>query len=743
MTYPRPGTLFPAGLLLCASLTMASGETIIQTVGNIDWNAAMWGDPAAAPTAGNDYVTATGVTSNTVRISATGTASTFGGDSLTVSAGTRALLKNQNGAISTLNGNLVLDGGRLSHAPNTGPHAGTLDLTQLVVSGTGSLIDINGVTTLTIDGTLAGSGDLLLKPELSAGGTISITGVGDYTGALTVQAPIRLDFGTDHTFTNSLTLQGTASLNVDQALTFKLGNLVANGTIVPAGTYTGIDLTGLGSNFVDSGGTLTVVAADADSDGLPDFYEDQIIAFDPLDAVDGYDDIAGPNNAPATTDFDGDGRTDTAEYAAGDAFAQTDPTNPDMDGDGLKDGPEVAGTNNNGVSTGFGPTDPKNTDSDFDGFDDNTEVRYGSDPNSGVMPGTGVTLVNGSFEEPVTPTVGTAAAVSSGTVPGWSVAENDFYVLTGFDFADGNNPTGPKEGFQFASADRRAPSPDVEPTAFPEGIDANMSMKQEIDVSSLATEIDAGTRTFLLDFDWRDNDTADDGLVTLEFLDGSGLNLGRSTVFRTANSGAQWAHGRHAGYPPVGTRKVRVIADAVKILAGPTTIRNIHFDNFTARLVHFDLDADSIPDDWELANGLDPDSNADAATSADTDGLSNLQEFQYGTDPNLADTDGDGINDDIEVANGTDPLDPGSPAQNTRITNIVLTKDGSGVVTKVEVMVSGLVADKTYNLVRGTDLSTFPTVVDTHQATGTTDTFVDPAPLPGGTSSKAFYRLED
>ena len=704
----------------------------------------MWGTPPAVPTAGNDYVTATGVASNTVRISATGTASTFGGDSLTVVAGTRALLKNQNGAISTLNGNLVLDGGRLSHAPNSGPHAGTLDLAQLVISGTGSVIDINGVSTFTIDGALTGSGDLLLKPETSSTGTISITGISGYTGALTVQAPIRLDFGADYTFTNSLTLQGTASLNVDQALTFTLGDLVANGIVVPAGTYTGFDISGLGPNFVDGGGTLTVLAADADSDGLPDYYEDQIINFDPSDTVDGYEDIAGPDNAPATTDFDADGRSDTAEFAGGDVFFQTDPTNPDSDADGLRDGPEVAGTNNNGVATGFGPTDPKNPDTDFDRFNDNTEVRYGSDPNSGgIMPGTAVTLVNGSFEEPVVETFGAAVAVSGGTVPGWSIVENDFYVLTGFDFADGNNPAAASDGFQFATAERRAPLPDVESTAFPEGIDSNMSMKQEIDVSSLAAQIDAGSRTFLLDFDWRDNDTADEGVVTLEFLDGSGADLGRTSVFRTGNSGGQWAHSRHAGHPPVGTRTVRVTADAVKIVSGTTSSRNVHFDNFTARLVHFDLDADTIPDDWELAHGLDPDSNADAGVSADSDGLSNLQEFQYGTDPNLADTDGDGINDDVEVTDGTDPLDPGSPAQNVQVTNMVVTKDGSGAVTKVEVTVGGLIAGKTYNLVRGTDLSSFPTVVDTHQATGTTDTFVDLTPLPGLTSGRAFYRLED
>jgi len=80
-----------------------------------------------------------------------------------------------------------------------------------------------------------------------------------------------------------------------------------------------------------------------------------------------------------------------------------------------------------------------------------------------------------------------------------------------------------------------------------------------------------------------------------------------------------------------------------------------------------DTDADGMSDGWEVAGGLDP--NDDGSTDPDNgpdgdpdgDGLTNLQEYGYNTDPRNADTDGDGLDDGEEVdIYGTDPLNPDS-----------------------------------------------------------------------------------
>ncbi len=74
-----------------------------------------------------------------------------------------------------------------------------------------------------------------------------------------------------------------------------------------------------------------------------------------------------------------------------------------------------------------------------------------------------------------------------------------------------------------------------------------------------------------------------------------------------------------------------------------------------------DTDGDLLTDAQEAELGTNPE-----LADSDGDGLTDFAEVGFepgsatGTDPRLRDTDGDGVGDGDEVANGTDPTDPTS-----------------------------------------------------------------------------------
>ncbi len=72
-----------------------------------------------------------------------------------------------------------------------------------------------------------------------------------------------------------------------------------------------------------------------------------------------------------------------------------------------------------------------------------------------------------------------------------------------------------------------------------------------------------------------------------------------------------------------------------------------------------DIDRDGLVDSWEIEHFGDLTSQS-GADDADGDGLSNDQEENLGTDPNLADSDNDGFSDLVEAQAGSNPLDAGS-----------------------------------------------------------------------------------
>lgn len=86
-------------------------------------------------------------------------------------------------------------------------------------------------------------------------------------------------------------------------------------------------------------------------------------------------------------------------------------------------------------------------------------------------------------------------------------------------------------------------------------------------------------------------------------------------------------------------------------LASIGQVKNLFSFDLTA-----DTDGDGMPDWWEWAHfdSLDQ----DETTDWDEDGLLDIDEHLFGTDPKDADTDDDGVLDGDEVTARTDPLNP-------------------------------------------------------------------------------------
>ena len=73
-----------------------------------------------------------------------------------------------------------------------------------------------------------------------------------------------------------------------------------------------------------------------------------------------------------------------------------------------------------------------------------------------------------------------------------------------------------------------------------------------------------------------------------------------------------------------------------------------------------DSNGDGIPDAWKLRYGLDVLCMENAEWDLDGGGLTNYEEYLFGTNPYRRDTDGDGFWDSFEVAWGSDPTDNSS-----------------------------------------------------------------------------------
>ena len=143
-----------------------------------------------------------------------------------------------------------------------------------------------------------------------------------------------------------------------------------------------------------------------------------------------------------------------------------------------------------------------------------------------------------------------------------------------------------------------------------------------------------------------------------------------------------------------------------------------------------DNSGNGLPDEWELAVGLDP-FEATADGDADGDGLTNAQEAQLGLDPTRADTDGDGYDDRSEQIAGT------GAADGNDFLALAPEPDEAGLGRTIFSWRSA--TGRIYSVRSATNLLAWDAVpLLVVPGDGTDMTFTNPLPL----DSQLFYRLE-
>jgi hypothetical protein len=404
--------------------------------------------------------------------------------------------------------------------------------------------------------------------------------------------------------------------------------------------------------------------ADADGDGLPQWWEEDnhLSDHDPSDAL---------------SDRDHDGLTALQEYHGG--IQSTDPNQFDTDGDGLGDGAEralgtnplVADTDGDSINDGDEvngphPSNPLLADSDGDGAPDSLERRVGSDPMSAAsVPtvfrgGIGIHFVSQSDLNGVLGTNETA-----GYVP--QTRWNDTLPIRAW-----TRPAGSKADILTPLTNRIVRSDGYVLT--------NFVLKWTAEASDASHNAGSSDRKLM------------DGYIRAYSTTLASLTLSNIpfTSFDLAvivggsydgQRGRVWLAGTPGSDRYFRTQSTPPQASLVELPAGRTnfpygtlalytnlttpgvTINVTNYDGWSlgicaVQLIDRGLDADGsgIPDWYEMKYSLEPASAALAAADSDGDGLTNLQEFQHGTDPHNPDTDGDGLSDAREVALGTNPL---------------------------------------------------------------------------------------
>lgn len=563
-------------------------------------------------------------------------------------------------------------------------------LANVLAPTNGFLVDDSGASTSvavswTAGGTWNTNNGITTPHSKLLNGYIDNTGGGstiDFTGIPYAAYSVVVYFGSDgngrtgqiNSTTAGIAYSYTTGSAFGRALTpadYKIttdtagGNPVANYCIFTNQTSPDFSLNIIrGSNNSGFHAVQIVEGGDTDGDTMPDSYE-TANGLNPLvDDREGDVDADGSKNydefvngtKPNVADTDNDGLLDGAENRTGvfvsTTDAGTDPLAADTDRDGINDGAEPA----TGAGDSF-VTNPVKRDTDGDGYTDGYEVTKSTDPTNALSNNSIVSngVVNLNF------TGGYNAATNSvtGSAGAGSFARTNW-----------NNKSG-TTGFYSALVDEANAALDA-------GVTWNAAGTWSIVDPSINTPLDADGNLMNGYLDTSDVSTTTvlvenlpyrryDVVLYVDGDSGDGSRSGNYTVNGITRSAirdaANWpvvagggTYTEAIGSNTTGNYLIfrNVSGGTLTVTATPTTQTAFRAPlNAIQIFGTLDGDGDGMPDQWETDNDFNPNNPADGPQDADSDGLTNAQEYAKGTLPRNPDTDNDGLQDGVETGTGT------------------------------------------------------------------------------------------